>query len=62
VAEFLANGLEVETEDGLRQQIAIESTLIWVWDDSKEITFDERVVRHLHADEAIPIVPPMALT
>jgi hypothetical protein len=51
VAEFLANGPEDDTEDGPRQQIARESAIIWVWDDSTEINFDELVVRHLHADE-----------
>ena len=48
---FLRDAPTVNTTDGKKQKIVAESTIIWVWDRSKEITFDEQIYRHLHSDE-----------
>ena len=51
VLECLHNTPTVDTEDGNKHKIAVESVIIWCWDESKELTFDEQIVRHLHGDE-----------
>ena len=50
VPALLAQAPRVNTVDGMKHKIAIESAIVWVWDESKEITFDEQVFRHLHGD------------
>ena len=50
IPALLAQAPRVNTVDGLKHKIAIESTIIWVWDETKETTFDEQVFRHLHGD------------
>ncbi|NBU41515.1 MAG: hypothetical protein EBS51_12085, partial [Planctomycetia bacterium] len=51
VLAYIARAEKVQTVDGERTKIATESSLIWCFDPDGEITFDEEVVRHLHADE-----------
>ena len=51
VREYLDRAPKVDTVDGDLVQVALESTIIWCFDPAGEITFDEEVVRHLHADE-----------
>jgi hypothetical protein len=48
---LLRNLPRVNTVDGLKRKVAIESTIVWVWDESQPITFDEQIFRHLHSDE-----------
>ena len=44
----------VNTVDGLKRKVQLESTIIWVWDESQPITFDEQVFRHVfNSDEPI---------
>ena len=50
VPALLAQAPRVNTVDGMKHKIAIESAVVWVWDESKEIAFDEQVFRHLHGD------------
>jgi len=44
VSEFLSNTPLIETVNGPKHKIAVESTLIWVWDPTREITFNEQIV------------------
>ena len=53
VSEFLSKAPVVQTADGPKHKIAVESTLIWVWDPTREITFDEQIVEgdeHPHTE------------
>ena len=51
VANYLMNTPLFATEDGRMHKIMAESTIIWMWDQSKPITFDEEIVRHLRGEE-----------
>jgi hypothetical protein len=43
------------TRDGLKHVIAIESKVIWVWDEDAVITFDEQIFRHVYSQE-VPLI------
>jgi hypothetical protein len=45
----------VSTSHGMKHKVRIDSAIIWVWDESKPITFDEQVFRHLYG-EGQPII------
>ena len=51
VPRLLQQAPRVNTVDGMKHKIAIDSTIVWVWDETKEITFDEQIFRHLHGDD-----------
>ena len=44
VFAVLGGATTVATVDGPRQRIAVESVIIWVWDTTRELTFDEQIV------------------
>ena len=50
VAEFLMNLPEFNTVDGRKHRLRVESTIIWMWDESKPITFDEQIIRNMHGE------------
>ena len=41
----------VNTVDGLKHKVQIDSVIIWVWDESAPITFDEQIFRHVYGQE-----------
>jgi len=51
VPELLRKLPRVNTVDGLMYKVQIESTIVWVWDESEPITFDEQVFRHVYGEE-----------
>ena len=55
VPELLRRLPLVNTVDGLKHKVQIDSVIIWVWDDSEPITFDEQIFRHLYG-EGDPVV------
>ena len=50
VAEFLMNLPEFNTVDGRKHRLRVESTIVWMWDESKPITFDEQIIRNMHGE------------
>ena len=53
IREALARLPRVLTEDGLLYKVAIDSELVWVWDEGQVLTFSEQVFRHMYSQ---PIV------
>ena len=43
----------IPTENGDKYRVHTESELVWVWDEEKAMTFDEKVVRHVYANDTI---------
>ena len=43
----------LDTEHGSKFQAFMESNVMWCWDESEEITFDEQVVRHIYDNNTI---------
>ena len=51
--EYIRNLPVIPTDHGDKHKLYQESDLIWAWDDSTEMTFDEKVVRHIYANDTI---------
>ena len=43
----------LDTEKGSKFLVYKESDLMWCWDEDRELTFDEQVVRHIYANDTI---------
>jgi len=55
VPELLRRLPLVNTVDGLKHKVMFDSALVWVWDESEPITFDEQIFRHVYG-ETDPVV------
>ena len=55
VPELLRRLPLVNTVDGLKHKVQIDSVIVWVWDESEPITFDEQIFRHMYGEGA-PII------
>ena len=55
IPDILRSYPQILTRDGLKRVIAIESKVIWVWDEDAEITFDEQIFRHVYSQE-VPLI------
>ena len=53
IREALSRLPRVLTEDGMLHKVAIDSELVWVWDEAQVLTFSEQVFRHMYSQ---PIV------
>ena len=51
--EYLRGRPQILTEDGMLHRLEIESEVTWFWDESQEMTFDEKIVRHIYHNRAI---------
>jgi hypothetical protein len=51
VPEILRSYPRVRTADGMKHIIAIESKVVWCWNEDREITFDEQIFRHIYSQE-----------
>ena len=43
----------IPTENGPKYVVHMESDLMWVWDEEALMTFDEKIVRHIYANDTI---------
>ena len=55
IPDILRSYPQIMTRDGLKHVIAIESKVIWVWDEDAVITFDEQIFRHVYSQE-VPLI------
>jgi hypothetical protein len=51
VPEILRSYPLVRTVDGMKRIIAIESKVIWCWDEDSDITLDEQIFRRVYSQE-----------